>query len=360
MIEKLVLKNFQSHKDTTLEFVEGVNTITGSSDHGKSSVFRALNLICKNKPEGNSFVSHWLLNNKEKLTGNSECILTYNGKKVVRVKGKTNKYYLDDSEYSAFGREVPQPIQDFLNIESTNIQEQSDNFYLLNLPSTQVAEELNKLVNLEIIDESVYNINSKINKLKSDISYTQTRANDFLGSLKFYNDIENRQLLLQKLQNKNNELNYTQKKTMKLVNIIDKVTNIEKTIKSYTKIITYNNNISLLLELINTYQDINHKQAEVISLKNKIRANLQLKQNTTKIISCENKLDSLYNLINLNTFQEKILKLSFIISQIKLLNQNYEKIKSNLINTENTYRKIFPDVCPLCGVSKNEIHIDSR
>jgi len=42
MITKLKLKNFRQHKDTTIEFVQGVNTIVGSNNSGKSSIPEAI------------------------------------------------------------------------------------------------------------------------------------------------------------------------------------------------------------------------------------------------------------------------------------------------------------------------------
>ncbi|MCK9524299.1 MAG: AAA family ATPase, partial [Limnochordia bacterium] len=38
MIEKLTLKNFQSHKHSELEFAPGLNAIIGQSDSGKSAL----------------------------------------------------------------------------------------------------------------------------------------------------------------------------------------------------------------------------------------------------------------------------------------------------------------------------------
>jgi exonuclease SbcC len=45
VIKRFDLVDFQSHKETHLEFVEGLNVIIGPSDSGKSSVVRALNFL---------------------------------------------------------------------------------------------------------------------------------------------------------------------------------------------------------------------------------------------------------------------------------------------------------------------------
>ena len=64
MIDKISIKNFQSHPNTELELDPGINVITGSSDNGKTSIFRALYWIIYNRPSGNSFISNWIKDEK--------------------------------------------------------------------------------------------------------------------------------------------------------------------------------------------------------------------------------------------------------------------------------------------------------
>ena len=59
MIKSLSIKNYQSHKDSYLEFSEGVNCILGGSDNGKTAIIRAINWIMTNRPLGESFRSNW-------------------------------------------------------------------------------------------------------------------------------------------------------------------------------------------------------------------------------------------------------------------------------------------------------------
>jgi len=55
MIKYLQIQNFQSHKDSLLEFDPGVNVIVGSSDSGKTAVIRALRWLVWNRPSGDAF-----------------------------------------------------------------------------------------------------------------------------------------------------------------------------------------------------------------------------------------------------------------------------------------------------------------
>jgi len=55
VVEKITIKNFQSHEETELQFSSGVNVIVGSSDSGKSAILRALKWVVQNKPSGTAF-----------------------------------------------------------------------------------------------------------------------------------------------------------------------------------------------------------------------------------------------------------------------------------------------------------------
>jgi chromosome segregation ATPase len=48
MLKSLRIINFESHKDTTINFTDGFNVIIGQSDGGKSSIIRAIAAVCYN------------------------------------------------------------------------------------------------------------------------------------------------------------------------------------------------------------------------------------------------------------------------------------------------------------------------
>ena len=58
MLTSLTIKNFQSHKDSTLQFSPNVNVILGHNDSGKSAIFRAIDFVVFNSLSGDSFVRH--------------------------------------------------------------------------------------------------------------------------------------------------------------------------------------------------------------------------------------------------------------------------------------------------------------
>ncbi|OYV86169.1 MAG: hypothetical protein B7Z63_04420, partial [Ignavibacteriae bacterium 37-53-5] len=48
-VKKVQLTNFRNHADSSLEFIEGINFITGANAQGKTSILEALSYICLTK-----------------------------------------------------------------------------------------------------------------------------------------------------------------------------------------------------------------------------------------------------------------------------------------------------------------------
>jgi len=162
MFEKLVLRHFQPHKKLTIEFGERVTCIVGPTDTGKSSVLRALRWICLNRIGSRSFISWW-----SKFT---TVTLYVDGHVIRRRKGKANLYEMDGQEFKAFGTTVPEPIARVLNVSEENFQRQIDPPLWLAESPAQVGRELNKIVNLDIIDHTMEAVAKRKREAQSKVS----------------------------------------------------------------------------------------------------------------------------------------------------------------------------------------------
>ena len=361
MLKKLSIENFQSHKSSELDFSPGVNTIIGSSDHGKSSIFRALNFICNNKPEGNAFVSHWLLDDKNKCAGNSVCKLEVDGHIIQRKKGKVNEYSLDEEVLTAFQRNVPEAISKLINIGEANLQHQSNSFFLLDLSSNKVAEELNKIVNLEIIDDSVNNINSKLRETRAAQKVNKDLIEEYELNLKNFDDIEEREVELKKLFYLENDISLKHNKVLEITKYLFKIENILNEINIY-------NVVTSSEDVVNSFIDsslkLKTKQEFVKNLQTIISQVLETFSylaKCNKVIEKEKNVKLLFNLKLEIKKLESIEKLSNDLKQISELKSEIENLKKSIDYLEREYNKLLPDVCPLCNRPiKNEIHTDSR
>lgn len=156
---KLTLENFQIHKTKIVDIPEGkVTYVEGDSDTGKSSVLRALRWVTTNKPDGGQFVTFG-----SKRGTNSVVTLEIDGHTLKRERGKArNIYELDGETFTAFGRDVPDPISKFLNLSPYAFQLQGEPPFLIGATPTETAKILSEACGLGVIDTAVGYIREKM------------------------------------------------------------------------------------------------------------------------------------------------------------------------------------------------------
>ncbi len=200
MIDKAEIINFQSHKDTVLEFDKGVNCITGSSDSGKTAVLRALNWLVNNSPSATPFASHWILNEKKELDG----MVNISVDDIIRKRtDKVNCYILASDEVQTFDTlkgNVPEEIKKILNLSEVNIQKQMDAPFLLSKSAGEVARFLNKIVKLDIIDVMLKSIESKKRKNRTGITNAEEDTERLKDNLEDYVWIDEAEKLVNRLE----------------------------------------------------------------------------------------------------------------------------------------------------------------
>src|SRR4030042_795222 len=184
MIHSLHLTNFQSHKDTHLEFHPGVNVIVGTSDSGKSAVIRALRWLVWNRPVGDEFRSSW--------GGDTSVDVELNSGQVTRIRTKVfNGYRLGaDEVFEATKTDVPQEVQQTLNLGDINLQQQLDSPFLLSQSPGAVAEHFNHVAHLDQIDTGLRNVQGWIRQLEQDAKSNEQRIKGLEEELKGFEHLE--------------------------------------------------------------------------------------------------------------------------------------------------------------------------
>lgn len=168
MLKTITLKNFQKHKLIKLN-LEQINCISGPSNHGKSSVLRALRWLCLNQPRGDDWCIRW---GSKSVSVEAEV----DGHTIIRGRDGSNNYYkLDDKEFHAFGATVPEPIAKLLNLDDVNFAGQLEPHYWFHLTPGECAKELNRIVSLDRIDEVTASIASALRKVKSEAEVSEKR-----------------------------------------------------------------------------------------------------------------------------------------------------------------------------------------
>lgn len=225
MISKLELVNFQKHKNLTVDFTAGVNTIVGSSDRGKSSIIRALQLVFFNKPNGTAFITH----------GEKECRVTVtmtNGDVISRIRSSSkNEYVINDLPVKAPGREVPMEVSAICNMTDINVQGQHDSPFMLSESSGEVGRMLNQLVDLSVIDKVLSTLNSKKQDTNKRMAFVADEVKDLDQELADFPDtdtIEDRLLSLEKMSAKINVNNEHMQRVRAVIgDVTDKLSEIK-------------------------------------------------------------------------------------------------------------------------------------
>jgi DNA repair exonuclease SbcCD ATPase subunit len=148
VLEKAVVRRFQKWRKLTVKFGPRVTVLVGPTDAGKSSFLRALLF---------AFFSKWKPAYHRHGAESTAVDLVIDGHKITRKKGKGgNLFYLDGKKLSAVGKNgVPEEVARLFNLTAANVQTQLDPPFWFSETPGAISKKLNKIVNLEKIDEAL-------------------------------------------------------------------------------------------------------------------------------------------------------------------------------------------------------------
>ena len=352
MIQKILIKNYQSHKESELIMDPGVNIIIGASDSGKTAIIRALRWAIWNKPSGNSMRSHW--------GGKTSVEIITDDCRISRSKDKEELYTLGDSEFKAFRTEVPEEIQKALNMSEINLQRQLDNPFLISETSGNVAQHFNKVAKLDSIDKGLQNINSSINQLNSTIGKEAVKDKPATGLIKQINDkqkelagfayLEKFEIEVEVLEELDKQYNTTVEKERKLKILLINIEDVSTKIDQYKDILELEKPVEALLKLFEEKQAYlgDHLDLEsLISLINNVDVSIKEVQALTELENPVNSLLKLYN--NLEIAENNEIKLSKTLSTLESINTSIESKTSSIKALEVEFKEGMGSICLLCG-----------
>lgn len=350
MIKDLELTDFQAHKKSNLNFENGINIIIGQSDNGKSSIIRALNWVVNNKPNGDSFIRN----------GQEQSIVkvNLNNSSIIRVKDKKNNYYeIDGNKLEAFGQNVPDEVENVFNFTDVNLQKQFDTSFLISDTPGEIAKKLNKVIDLEIIGESLSNIESMRRKENREIDLCKsemTRLKKDLENYEWLDNFEHKIIAAKDIEsNLQKRLESKNKLNKLIVNTID----INFSFNSIKCIIKFKPKVeeleALSLDLKNKKDNIfilEKAFAEGFFVEDEIKSLQGMIKNRKAIC----KIDSDYD--KLRIIQTDYTNIKSIISNIKESKETIKNAAEEIKVLKQELNEILPDICPLCN---NKINKDN-
>jgi DNA repair ATPase RecN len=347
MIKSLNIKNFQSHKDTNVSFTDGINVITGSSDCGKSAILRALYLAIENRPSGESYRT---LENGVFTKKDTEVSMTVDDNEVTRVKGNTNNSYkVNDVELNAFGTSVPDEVSKALNIQDINIQKQFDKAFLLDDTPGKIAEHLNKMANLEIIDITLKNLKTEQDNLRRQEKNKQDNTKILCDKLVQLEYIDKLEIEINNLYNKAKELQDETDKNIRLERLLRQLREVEELRKSLPD---YTAEEELVKDIENRHNKLKEDKNKNNRLNNLLNQYKRLEDDTVKYDCIKYEEEVLLLLDRCN----KLKKDKEVLSKSEDLLDKLDKIEflidfkiDEIKALEEKYNEMVPDICPLCG-----------
>jgi DNA repair protein SbcC/Rad50 len=343
MIKSIRIRNFQSHKNTFLEFDKGVNVIVGPSDSGKTAIIRALRWLVWNKPMGSAFRSNW--NGTTKVIAEFE-----SGDKIIREKDKSDTYYFNDLEFKAFGSSTPEDIAKALNMSEVNLQLQLDTPFLLSDTPGQVAAYFNKIAGIDKIDLANKNVKKEITNTKQSISNFNEMLEINKEELKQYDILDTAEYELIELEARERQRIGLVRRIKTLFALISDYTIVEEYIVKQNNFIKVEKVITIL---INKFKELKIKKDNIFNFETlilKINKNDERIKQTQKYLNFEEIINPIFELINnrdkLNSkivlFKNDILRITNLDNKLSILENDLNKLVE-LFNEQEI------EICPFCG-----------
>lgn len=281
MISKIIVENFQSHKHSELELSEEVNAIIAPSNEGKSSLFRAIELVRTNRPLGEEYIS-W---------GTGDCyvtIKTKEGNLITRKKTKdSNEYIINKTSYKSFGASPPQQVQETLNIKDINYQSQSDRHFLLPpfYSAGQIASILNEVIGIDDIDRVRKYLKEKENEANRELKESKTNLTKIKKAKELFKDIGEHELIINTAEMLETDIVLNRKKYKQLIGLLQSISSIRVKIIALNRITSLEKNLLKAEKRNAIIQELIKKQKQLIILKEKIEEQRETIKQKSKTVS---------------------------------------------------------------------------
>ena len=391
MLKRLQIKNFQSHKESDIVFSPRVNVLLGKSNAGKTTIMRSLDWIENNSTSGAKLLSSFA----KRGDVCSAKLLTTDGQIERCYSKSTNGYKLNGVELKAIGKGTPDEVKEALNFGDLNTKSQHEGFFMLNDSGGKVAKQLNELVDLEIIDTTIANLNSKSRAINSKIKFKKEELVEKEKELATYKDVDFAISSFKKIESAITEKECLQKEIVELSSFISdlekldlgRFDGLDEASDRLTEITTLNSEIDVLEveyeSLLRLCADVRNltNQEKVISkalggesiidellainddkialeaVSNEIRVAIESIYSIKEELASYEHLDGALELIaSIEKIESSSLELSTeegelsgLLYNFKSLKEEKGKLDERIEFYEDKLKEEMGDVCPLCG-----------
>ncbi len=350
MIKSVTIQNFQSHKNTTLEFSKGVNVIVGLSDAGKSAIFHAVNWVITNRPLGDAFRSDW--GGKTRV----ELVLDPGGK-VVREKDKNKNQYLiypaqgnEPLVLEGFGTEPPGEVNIFINMDYINIQNQADPPFLLMSSPGEVAQMLNKAASIDDIDRVTSSLRSTHRRLQQAVQSDQEKLEEYKRELDKYVELprlekeigglEQLELDKKEVEGQLTKLDDLCKQQKDLEGQLCRTEGVEQGLRLLSKV---EKQVEEWRGVKGRYEQLRELYRDAITLERKLRKVKKITIITERFEEAEKVYQTWVEV------KEEDKRLMDLERKGRQISQRIRTCEREVNRISKEFQALCPDTCPLCG-----------
>jgi exonuclease SbcC len=360
LIQSIDIQNYQSHKKTILQLCNGVNSIIGSSNCGKTAILRALYWAIYNRPGGISYISHWNRDKNDKPIKSTFVRVTNDSNVIERRKGKVkvndeskdfNGYIVNGKNLEAIGQDVPDEVSKSFNLDSVNIQRQMDAPFLLSESAGEVARFFNSTIRLDLIDRVLSKAESKRREANKEKIRLDNENIELSKEIETFNWLDDAEVLANRIE--------------KIENRVEDIT--DNHWKLTGSIISYNDSLAIISsqEVILSAVPIVNK---IVSVQESLEQNTEryerlqnlseqwLEQNTT-IEGTADFSKALLLIEKIDNFRKEIYKKVQLKEKLEetIKDWNIKYTEKDLLATQILeYEKQLPKLCPICEKPLNK------
>lgn len=368
-ISSIRIKDFQNHKDTHMTFGPGLTVITGTSDSGKSALYRSLMV---------AFQDYFRKQDVREDQKNAEITVNFkNGDYFKRTKGAVNEveYQYQGQQlvkHTKFAKSMPKDVLDFIghipktSTSSLPFANQEDKWFLINASDESLHKEISRLLGIDDLEEAATLLNSEINKISGDIKKVASEIESTKAKLepfenldqrienldqlkKLIEDYESLESEIAEVENFTNEIAKTYKQYVNCANEKKKYETLEKFYSENIPELTKNfDDISGGLKLIENITSIVAKSKEA---EKKYNHFYEIAEGEVgQLISeCDDKHIQLSTIQSLDTdLNNTNFEIDTRIENIQRLNDTIAQYDEEIQNLENYARENF-ERCESCG-----------
>lgn len=327
----LKVRDFQCHESFNLPLATGITTLIGPSDAGKSSLLRALRWVALNRPRGDGFIRNGA--RRARVTVEA-------GSTVVRQRGKSNLYRVDEHKLKAFGNDPPPQVLSALNLGPLNFQGQHDAPFWFDLTPPELARQLNKLIDLDSIDRVAGNLAKYLRSYRAEQDVSRQRQEELAReyqSLRSVREIDQSLLTIEDHKTWADGLTEEHRSLEEAIGRIEQARRISQRAKALAE------RAEVLLNKMSCALDRDTKIYELtrtIDLLERTDHDRQFQADTTR-------LDELWS--GVAEKEVVIDKLSSMAGAVERGEKDLSQLKAAIPKAEEEFRKKSDGRCPLCG-----------